>query len=152
MGSRETRVLRLAGIGAAVLLAVAAGFQSALALGLPLGAATLGGRATTVDGVLTPPFRGAAAATALVLVLFAWLFLVRAQVLPRRVIGPRAARLCTGAVLFLMVVNTAGNFSAPHPLERWGMGAVTSLVVLLGGFVALRAPADQPGASATDVR
>jgi hypothetical protein len=63
---------------AALLMAAVVAFQLALAAGLPLGEATMGGRAATVDGVLQPPFRAIAGASAVVLSLAAWVVLGRA--------------------------------------------------------------------------
>jgi hypothetical protein len=45
-------LVELAAVAAALLMAAVAVFQVALAAGLPLGEATMGGRAATVDGVL----------------------------------------------------------------------------------------------------
>lgn len=39
--------------------------------------------------------------------------------------------------MFLML-NSAANFAAPHPIERWVMGPITLTLVVLGSFVALR--------------
>ena len=57
------RLHAVALLGALPLVGVAA-FQVGLWLGAPYGDAVLGGRATTVDGVLAPPYRWAAAGPA----------------------------------------------------------------------------------------
>lgn len=72
--------VELAAVAAAVLIAGVAAFQVALAAGLPLGEATMGGRAATVDGVLQPPYSAVALGSAVVLVLAAWIVLGRAHV------------------------------------------------------------------------
>jgi hypothetical protein len=132
-------LIELAALTAAVLMAPVAGFQLALAAGLPLGEATMGGRATTVNGILQPPFRAVALASAVVLVLAAWMELARAGELPMFVGGEV---LVWGAwlVAAFMALNTLTNLSGRHPLERWGMGSVTLVVALLVGYVAYAAP------------
>lgn len=72
--------IQAAAFGAAVLTVGVALFQAALGLGLPLGGATLGGRARTKNGVLTSGFRVLAALQAIVLTLVAWITLARARV------------------------------------------------------------------------
>ncbi len=125
-----------AGVGAPVLLLAVAAFQDALALGAPLGDATMGERARTKDGVLAPPFRIAAAGIGFLLLLAAWITAVRAGVLGD---GPVAApfRWGTWAVVAFMAINTVGNLAGRHPLERWVMGPATITVAALSVIVAL---------------
>lgn len=59
-------LVELAAVVAAVLMTAVVAFQVALAAGLPLGEATMGGRAATVSGVLQPPYRAIALGTAVV--------------------------------------------------------------------------------------
>jgi hypothetical protein len=40
-------------------------------------------------------------------------------------------------IVGLLVVNTLGNATAPHPVERFVMGSVTLVLALLGTVVAL---------------
>jgi len=129
----------VAALTAAVLMAVVVAFQVALAAGLPLGEATMGGRATTVNGILQPPFRALALASAVVLVVAAWIELARAGQLPIFVGGEV---LVWGAwvVAAFMALNTLTNLSGRHPLERWGTGSITLVVALLVGYVAFAAP------------
>jgi hypothetical protein len=75
-------LMELAAVVAAVLVAAVAAFRVALAAGLPLGEATMGGRAATVDGVLQTPYRAMAFGSAVVLVLAAWIVLGRAGMVP----------------------------------------------------------------------
>lgn len=93
---------QIAALAASVLIGGVAAFQYALALGAPYGDAVFGGKAPTEDGVLTGPFRLIAVVQAVVL----------------------------GILAFLMV-NTAANFGAPHPIERWVMGSVTLILSVL---------------------
>lgn len=53
-------LVELAAVAPILLTAGAAAFQPALAAGLPLGAATMGRRAATIDGVLQPLYRAIA--------------------------------------------------------------------------------------------
>jgi hypothetical protein len=128
-------VVEVAAVVAAVLLAAVIGFQLALAAGLPLGEATMGGRASTAHGVLQPPFRAIAVGSAIVLVLAAWIVLARAGMLPVFVGGQG---LVWGAwvVAGFLALNTLSNLSGRHPLERWGMASITLVAGLLVGYVA----------------
>jgi len=124
---------------AAVLMAAVIGFQVALAAGLPLGEATMGGRASTTHGVLQPPFRVIAVGSALVLVLAAWIVLARAGMLPVFLAG-QALAVGAWVVAGFLALNTLSNLSGHHPLERWGMASITLVAGLLIGYVAYAAP------------
>ena len=128
-----------AAVLAAVLMTAVIGFQVALAAGVPLGEATMGGRASTSNGVLDPPFRGIAIGSAMVLVLAAWIVLARADLLP---IFPDGASLAVGAwvVVGFLALNTVSNLSGRHPLEPWGMASITLVAGLLIAYVAYAAP------------
>jgi hypothetical protein len=132
-------LVEVAAIGAGALLVVAIAFQASLALGVPLGEATMGGRATTVDGVLTAPYRLMAVASAVLLAVAALIVLARAGVIS---LGLPESVLVVGAwvVVAFTVVNTLTNLSGRHPLERWGMSALTAVTAVLSGYVALIAP------------
>lgn len=129
----------LAALGAAALMAAVAAFQVALAAGLPLGEATMGGRAATVDGVLVPRHRAIAVASAVVLVLAAWLVLGRAGSVPVFLDG-QALGVTPWVVAGFLAVNTLTNLAGRHPLERWGMAAISLVSALLVGYVAFAAP------------
>lgn len=128
----------LAIIAVGLILTVVA-FQLGLALGLPLGEATMGGRAATVDGVLTPPYRLAALVSAALLLIAAGIVLARAGFVAP---GLSDAFIVVGAwvVVAFMVVNTLTNLTGRHPLERWGMSAITFTVAILTAYVALATP------------
>ena len=132
-------IVELAAVAAAVLLVTVSGFQAALAAGLPLGEATMGGRATTVDGVLQPPYRSIAVGSALVLLMTAWIVLARAGTLPV-FLGGQALVWGAWVVAGFLALNTLTNLSGRHPLERWGMASITLLAGLLVGYVAFAAP------------
>jgi hypothetical protein len=141
MTSQTTTTVQTLATAGAVLAVGVAGFQSALALGLPLGDAVFGGRAPTVNGVLTAPFRLLAVAQALVLLAVAWLLLVRAGVVTHPAIGGGSLTMATWVLAGFLALNTVGNLAAPHPVERWIMGTITLLLTGIAVVVALRAPA-----------
>ena len=132
-------LVELAAVAAAVLLAAVAAFQLALVAGLPLGEATMGGRAATVDGILQPPYRLIALGSAVVLGLAVWIVLGRAGVVPTW-IGGQALVWGAWVVAGFMALNTVSNLSGRHPLERWGMASITLVAGLLVGYVAYAAP------------
>jgi hypothetical protein len=133
-------LVELAAVAAAVLMGGIAVFQMALAAGLPLGEATMGGRAATIDGVLQPPYRAIALGSAVVLVLAAWIVLGRAGTVPI-FLGGQALAWATWAVAGFMALNTVTNLSGRHPLERRGMASVTIVAAFLVGYVAYASPA-----------
>jgi hypothetical protein len=132
-------LVELAAVTAALLIAVVVAFQVGLAAGLPLGEATMGGRAATVNGVLQPPYRVMALASAVVLVLAAWVVLGRAGLLAT-FLGGQALVWTAWVVAGFMALNTLTNLSGKHPLERWGMASITLVGALLVGYVAYAAP------------
>lgn len=105
-----------------VLLGAAAAFQGALALGAPWGRCAYGGRTTTATGRLSTPFRAASGGT--VLALGAAAYAVHDDL-------TLALWICAG----LFTLNTAGNLAGTHPVERWGMSAVT--LTLAGTFLTM---------------
>jgi len=127
--------IELAAFAAVALIAGVAAFQVALAAGLPLGEATMGGRAATVDGVLQPPYSAVALGSAVVLVLAAWIVLGRAHVTPI-FLGGQALVWAAWVVAGFLALNTVSNLTGRHPLERWGMASVTILAALLVGYIA----------------
>jgi hypothetical protein len=133
-------LVELAAVAAAVAMAAVAAFQLALAAGLPLGDATMGGRAATIDGVLQGPYRAIAVGSAFVLVLAAWIVLGRAGTVPI-FLGGQGLGWAAWVVAGFLALNTVTNLSGRHPLERWGMASVTIAAALLVGYVAYAAPA-----------
>lgn len=132
-------LVELAAVAAAVLMAGVIAFQVALAAGLPLGEATMGGRAATVDGVLQPPYRAIALGSAVVLVLAAWIVLGRAGTVPIFLDG-QALVLSAWVVAGFMALNTLTNLSGRHPFERRGMSSITLAAALIVSYVAYAAP------------
>jgi len=116
----------VAALGAAGLLGVAAAHQVALAAGAPWGDAAYGGRAPTVGGVLQPPHRWVSASSAVALGLSAWVVAMRGGLVRRRLLEERAVRTWTWAVAGVLAANTVANLTARHPVERWGLGALTA--------------------------
>jgi len=131
-------LVELAAVTAALLMAAVVVFQVALAAGVPLGEATMGGRAATINGVLQPPYRAMAVGSAVVLALAAWVVLARAGLVPI-FLGGQALVWSAWVVPSFMALNTLTNLSGRHPLERWGMGSITLVGALLVGYVAYAA-------------
>lgn len=123
----------------AIFLALAI-FQAALALGAPVGHVAYGGRAAGPDRRLRRPWRFASAAAALILIGFAWVILARGGVVGD---GVSQTALAVGSwmIVAYMALNTAANLSAGHPFEKYGMGALTALLVVLCSIVAASGPA-----------
>ena len=128
-----------ASVLAAVLIGGVAVFQVALAAGAPYGEAVFGGKAPTNDGVLTTPFRILAVVQGLVLVALGWVLLARTEVAGITLPTGGTPSWLIWTILGFLVLNTLGNFSAPHPIERWVMGPITlvlsglTLVIALSG-------------------
>ncbi len=121
-------------VAACGLLAAAAILQLGLAAGAPWAAAAYGGRKSLPDGRLPVGYRVASLITAVVLLCIGGLLLARGGVLGSPAAVPAA--LCwVFAALFAL--NTVGNVAGRHPVERWGMGAVTACLTVLCILLAL---------------
>jgi len=136
------RSVRIAAVTAAVLLGGISVFQVLLALGAPWGSAAYGGGAAGADGVLPSGLRVASAIAAVILGVAAWVILVRADLVRRGPLSHRFVRWASWVVAAFMVLNTLSNLSSSNPVERWVLGGITVLLVLLCGYVALRAAPD----------
>lgn len=130
-------LVELAAIVAAVLMAGVAAFQAGLAMGVPLGDATMGGRAPTVDGRLTAPYRVVAVLSGAILLVGAWIVLARADLVASGILGQAMPRWGIWVVVAFSLLNSLTNIGGRHPLERYGFSALTLLVAVLAGFVAL---------------
>lgn len=128
------RVTGAAAITAAILFLGMAGFQVALALGVPLGQHVLGGRNS---GTLPNRLRLASAVAAVILVGAAIVVLARAAVIGFPV---EAAGLLVPACWVIagyMALNTLGNVKSTSRLERTVFAAMTAVLAVLCGYVAL---------------
>ena len=94
------------------LLAGASVFQGALALGVPWGPMAYGGRIARPDGALPVRYRVTSTLTLAFLGVAAWSVLDKLE-----------AALWIFAAIFAL--NTMANLSGRHPVERWGMSALT---------------------------
>ena len=92
----------------AVLLVLQAGFQAALALGAPWGAASWGGG---TDGVLPAGLRAASGVAAV-------LWLLVALVVVRRLLGPVGRRRVLLVLAVYLSLGVVLNLASPSPLER----------------------------------
>jgi hypothetical protein len=127
MTSTVSEALAIAACG---LLLLGAAFQLGLGAGAPWAAAAYGGRAEQADGRLPGGYRAASLATAVVLLAIGWLLLARGGVVGSASEDPALAAACWGAAA-LFALNTVGNLTGRHPVERWGMGALTGCLTVL---------------------
>jgi hypothetical protein len=117
-------------IAACGLLLLGVAFQLALSAGAPWAAAAYGGRVALSDGRLPSRYRVASLITAVVMIAIGWLLLLRGGVVGSASGNSALAVACWGfAALFAL--NTVGNLSGRHPVERWGMGALTASLTVL---------------------
>ena len=128
--------VRLASLAAGFLLVGVALFQTGLALGVPWGSAAYGGGAAGTDGVLPTGLRISSAVAAAVLILAAWILLVRGGVM----LNGGLVRWAPWGIVGFLVLNTLGNLSSSSPVERWGLGGITLVLVILCAVVALHGP------------
>lgn len=124
---------------AAVLFGLLAALQMALAFGAPLGNIVYGGRVVSAGGVLPGPWRIASGAAALVLVGFAWIILARAGVLTTSV-SSTVVTVLAWMVVAYMAINTAMNLASRDRIERYLLGGVTAVLVVLCAIVAAAGP------------
>ena len=130
-------VVPLLVVVAACLLGLVVAFQVTLAAGAPWGAFAYGGRVVQDDGRLPIRYRWSSAAAAVLLAGAAWLVLAAGGVVDR---GPvPAAALEPGAWVLagFFTLNTVGNLAGRHPVERFGAGALTAVLAVLCGVVAV---------------
>lgn len=129
-------MVQIAAVAAACLIALVVAFQIALATGARWGAAAYGGRFVQREGRLPTRYRVSSAVAALALSGTAWLVLVAGSTIggpvPEGVLTPTMWAM---AVLFGL--NTLGNLSGKHPVERFGAGAITAVLTMLCLLIAL---------------
>jgi hypothetical protein len=137
--SRDARWVgpaRIAGAIAAVGFIVVAAYQVLLALGIAFSGAAWGG------ATLTPTLRLASAASAIVLILAAWIVLGRAGYWRPRV--PAAIfRWGTWVLVGGMALSALANFASPTAGERFFLGPSALLLAFLC-FAATRVPGRRP--------
>lgn len=123
---------------AASLLALAAAFQIALAIGVPWGAAAFGGRAVLEDGTLPTRFRFINVIGAVALTGGIWVVLAAGSVIGRGSVSSTVLTVLLWIMAGYFALNTAGNVLGKHPVERWGGGAVAVLLAVLCALLAVR--------------
>ena len=124
---------------AAVLFGMLALFQVALALGAPLGGVVYGGRVAGRGESLPGPWRIASAVAAFVLVGFAWVILARAAIVETD-LGSTAITVLAWMVVAYMAINTAMNLASRDPIERYLLGGVAAVLVVVCAIVAAAGP------------
>jgi len=133
MASTTIEGLAIASCG---LLVIGAAFQFGLGAGAPWGHAAYGGRAALADGRLPGRHRVVSLITAVVLVGVGWVLLLRGGVVGSVSENPALSVACWGFA-GLFALNTAANVAGRHPLERWGMGALTGSLSVLCALLAV---------------
>ncbi|WP_157441759.1 hypothetical protein [Actinoplanes awajinensis] len=123
-------------LAACGLLVLVAAFQLGLSAGAPWADAAYGGRATLPDGRLPTRYRAASLITAVVLIAIGCLLLLRGGVVGSASENSALTWTCWGFAL-LFAVNTVGNVAGRHPVERWGMGALTACLTVLCVLLAI---------------
>lgn len=117
------------------LLAALAGFQTALAAGLPAAQYAWGGR---FSGTLPVPYRWASVAALPMLALAAWVILARADV-ARPGSGARPIRIAAWTITVFLALNTLGNLMSASPAERMVMTPLSLLLFACFASVAASA-------------
>jgi len=142
---RSSSYIRVVALGAALLLMGVALFQAALAVGVPWGSAAYGGGAAGADGVLPVGLRISSAVAAVVLTIAALVILIRGGVMRVGVRSDRLARWSAWGIVGFLVLNTLANLSSSNAVERWVLGGITLVLLILCGVVALRGPGPRRG-------
>lgn len=114
-------------------------FQLALALGAPAGDMVFGGRVAEEDGRLPSKWRAVSGIAVVILLGFAWVVLARAGV-PNTSIDQRYLAVATWAIVAYMAINTAANFASKNKAERYVMGGVSLVLVVMCSIVAASGP------------
>lgn len=123
-------------IVAACLVAPVVIFQAALAAGAPWGAMAYGGRVDTSDGTLPARYRLTSIVAALVLTAAAWLILAAGSIAGSGPVPDGALVVGMWGLVALFALNTLGNLSGSHPVERFGAGAITAVLAVLCAVIA----------------
>lgn len=126
-------------IAAAVLFGLLAALQVALALGAPFGHIVFGGRVAEAGEPLPGSWRFASAVAAVVLIGFGWIILVRGGVITSSGSSTTVTVLAWMVVAY-MAINTAMNLASRDPIERYLLGGVTAVLVVLCSIVAASGP------------
>lgn len=127
-------------IVAGILFVGLAMFHVALALGLPAGHLAYGGRFAKPDNTLPTAWRILSAAAVVILGVFAWVILARAGVIATS-IDSKYLTVWSWMVVAYLAINTAANFASQSKVERFGLGGVSLVLVVLCSIVAAAGPA-----------
>lgn len=129
--------MTVAGVGAALLLAFVAVFQFRLASGAPFGDMAYGGRAPTVNGVLTRPFRVISSVAVGLLLYAAWIVLAAVGVFEPGTASPGFLRTGVWIILGFLVLSTIGSAAARTRQERLVFAPISGVAAALTTIVAL---------------
>jgi hypothetical protein len=129
-----TAVLALSACG---LLLIGAAFQLALSAGAPWAAAAYGGRVTGPSGRLPLRYRAISVVTGVALIAIGWFLLLRGGVVAPALSASPVGTVAVWVLAVLFALNTVGNLAGRHPVERWGMGALTAALSVLCVLLAI---------------
>jgi hypothetical protein len=121
-------LVQVAAVGSACLIGFVIVFQVALAAGAPWGAVAYGGRFVEDEGELPTRYRVISAVAALALSGVAWLVLAAGSEIGRGPVSEGVLTATMWAAAALFAVNTLGNLSGKHPVERFGASALTAVL------------------------
>jgi hypothetical protein len=123
----------------AVLFGSLALFQLSLALGARAGQIVFGGRVADADGRLPQKWRAVSGIAAIILFGFALVVLARAGVVETS-IDQRYLTVATWAIVAYMAIDSAANLASKNFVERYVMGGVSLVLVVLCSIVAASGP------------
>lgn len=129
--------VQIAAVSSACLIGLVIVFQVALATGAPWGSAAYGGRFVAGSGRLPTRYRAVSAVAAIALSGVAWLVLAAGSAIDPGLLseGVLTAAMWTAAALFAL--NTVGNLSRTHPVERFGASGLTAVLTVLCLMIAI---------------
>ena len=130
-------LVQIAAVSSASLIGLVVVFQVALATGANWGSAAYGGRFVKDTGQLPTRYRAASAVAAIAMSGVAWLILAAGSAIGR---GPLSEGVLTAAMLAaaaLFALNTVGNLSGTHPVERFGASVLTAVLTVLCLMIAV---------------
>ena len=134
---QTSAVVGISAVAAACLIALVVAFQVALATGARWGAAAYGGRFVEGKGQLPTRYRVSSAVAAVVLMGAGWLVLIAGSVVGRGPVPDGILTATMWAATALFALNTLGNLSGKHPVERFGASTLTALLTVLCLFIAV---------------
>ena len=130
-------LVQIAAVSSASLIGLVIIFHVALATGAHWGSAAYGGRFVEDSGQLPTRHRATSAVAAIALLGVAWLILAAGSAFGRGPIPEGVLTLAMWAAAALFALNTLGNLSGTHPVERFGASGLTAVLTVLCLMIAV---------------